>query len=60
EGSNQGSVTLLNGAPTQVTCVIEAQGPPRGVYQDMVDIELQYRYGQFVDQILTIQDVSLR
>lgn len=61
EGSNQGSVVLLNGAPTQVTCTIENVGTANiPVFQDWIDIELRYRYGQFIDQPITIYDTGSR
>lgn len=57
KGSNQGSVVLLNGAPTQVTCTIEnVGGSSVQVFQDWLDIELRYRYGQYIDQQILIQD----
>lgn len=60
EGSNQGTITLYQGAPMRVSCTIERLGPSEvPIFQDWLDIELRYRYGEFVDQMITIEDVSL-
>ena len=58
-GSNKGRVKLYQGAPTTISCTIERTRPSAGrVYQDLLNIKLKYRYGQFIETPIIIQDVS--
>lgn len=58
-GSNQGRIKLYQGAPTTVSCTIERTRPSAGrVFQDLLNIRLRYRYGQFIETPIIIQDVT--
>ncbi|MBU1199027.1 MAG: hypothetical protein KKF46_00660 [Nanoarchaeota archaeon] len=58
-GSNRGRIKLYQGAPTTISCVIERSRPSAGrVFQDLLNIRLRYRYGQFIETPIIIQDVS--
>lgn len=55
--SNKGTLALYNGAPQTVTCTIEGSSPGSRVYTDTMTIITSYRYGQFIEQPIVIQDV---
>ena len=58
-GSNKGRVKLYQGAPTTISCVIERTRPSTGrVYQALLNIRLRYRYGQFIETPIIVQDVT--
>jgi len=56
---SNGRIKLYQGAPTVVSCVLERTRPSAGrIYQDLLNIRLRYRYGQFIETPIIIQDVS--
>ncbi len=55
--SNKGSVTLYNGAPQTVTCTITGGSPQSRVYTDTMTVKMKYRYGQFIEQPITVQSL---
>jgi hypothetical protein len=58
-GSNTGRIKLYQGAPTTVSCTIERTRASAGrVFQDLLNIKLKYRYGQFIETPIIIQDVT--
>jgi len=58
-GGNQGRIKLYQGAPTTVSCTLERTRPSAGrVFQDLLNIRLRYRYGQFIETPIIIQDVT--
>jgi hypothetical protein len=58
-GKNEGRVKLYQGAPTTISCVIARTRASAGrVFQDLLNIKLRYRYGQFIETPIIIQDVS--
>ena len=58
-GSNSGSIKLYQGAPTTLSCVLERTRPSsHRIYQDLLNIKLKYRYGQFIETPIIIQDVT--
>lgn len=57
--NRQGRVKLYQGAPTTISCTIERTRESAGrVFQDLLNIRLRYRYGQFIETPIIIQDVS--
>lgn len=57
-GSNAGRVKLYQGAPTTISCTIERTRPSAGrIFQDLLNIRLRYRYGQFIETPIIIQDM---
>jgi hypothetical protein len=58
-GSNKGRIKLYQGAPTTVSCTIERTRPSAGrIFQDLFNVRLKYRYGQFIETPVLIQDVT--
>lgn len=58
-GNRTGRIKLYQGAPTTVSCTIERTRPSAGrIFQDLLNIKLKYRYGQFIETPIIIQDVS--
>ena len=58
-GSNKGRIRLYQGAPTTVTCtIIRDRGSQHRIYQDLLNIKLRYRYGQFIETGIIVQDVT--
>lgn len=58
-GSNSGRVKLYQGAPTTISCTIERTRPSVGrIFQDLLNIRLRYRYGQFIETPIIVQDVT--
>jgi hypothetical protein len=58
-GARTGRIKLYQGAPTTVSCTLERTRASAGrVFQDLLNIKLKYRYGQFIETPILIQDVS--
>jgi hypothetical protein len=58
-GSNSGRLKLYQGAPTTVSCTIERTRTSAGrVFQEPLNIKLTYRYGQYIETPVVIQDVT--
>lgn len=59
-GSNTGRIKLYQGAATTISCTLERTRTSAGrVYQEPLNIKLKYRYGQFIETPLVIQDVTV-
>jgi len=57
-GTNQGTIKLFQGAPQTISCTLTTD-PDRGrIFQDLLEIELRYRYGQFIETPILVQDVG--
>ncbi len=56
-GGGSGIVTLFAGSPQTVTCTVIGGSPATRVYTDAMDIKLEYRYGEFIEQPIIIQAV---
>lgn len=58
-GTNTGRIKLYQGAATTISCTIERTRTSAGrVFQEPLNIKLKYRYGQFLETPLVIQDVT--
>lgn len=58
-GTSGGRIKLYQGAPTTISCTIERTRPSAGrIFQDLLNIKLKYRYGQFIEVPILIQDVT--
>ncbi len=58
-GSNEGRIKLFQGAPTTISCTVERTRPSaQRIWQEPLNIKLKYRYGQFIETPIIIQDVS--
>ncbi|MBN1793121.1 hypothetical protein JW826_05550 [Candidatus Woesearchaeota archaeon] len=58
-GNRIGNVKLYQGAPTTISCTVErTRGSAGRVFQDLLNIKLKYRYGQFIETPIIIQDVT--
>jgi len=58
EGSgSEGDVMLYDGAPRTVTCTVDTTNV-QGEFEDFMNIELGYRYMQFIEKSIVIKDVS--
>ena len=58
-GTNKGRIKLYQGAATTVSCTIERTRASAGrVFQDLLNIKLKYRYGQFIETPILVQDVT--
>ncbi len=56
---NQGQVQLFQGAPTTISCTLTRTGDSQGrIFEPLLEIELRYRYGQFIESPILVQDVS--
>jgi hypothetical protein len=59
-GGRTGRLKLYQGAPTTISCTIERTRPSSGrVFQDLLNIRLRYRYGQFIETPIIVQDVAV-
>lgn len=54
---NSGTLTLFSGAPQVVTCVIEGSSSSARVYQQSLNVELDYRYGEFIEDQFIVQAI---
>lgn len=60
QGSNVGRIKLYQGAPTTISCTIERTRPSAGrIFQEPLNIKLKYRYGQFIETPILVQDVTV-
>ena len=58
-GGSDGNVKLYQGAPQTISCIITRDGESQGrIYQDLLEVVLNYRYGQFIETPILVQDVS--
>ena len=58
-GTNQGRIKLYQGAPTTISCTIQrTRASAQRIWQEPLNIKLSYRYGQFIETPILIQDVS--
>ena len=58
-GTNQGRIQMFQGAPQTISCIVERTRDSVGrIFQDILEIELRYRYGQFIETPIIVQDVS--
>jgi hypothetical protein len=60
EGSkkSEGYVELFSGAPRVVVCSFDLDDDIRSVFEKQINVDLRYRYGQFIEQSMLIKDVS--
>ncbi len=53
-----GEIRLYDNAPTTVTCYLKRTGPSKNrVYQSILETKLKYRYGEFIEIPIAVQDV---
>lgn len=53
-----GFVELFNGEPRQIVCQIDVSSVD-GIYEELVTAKLKYRYYQFIEKTVLVQDVSV-
>ncbi|MBR9703677.1 hypothetical protein GOV10_06565 [Candidatus Woesearchaeota archaeon] len=56
-GGKEGDLNMYQGAPQVVTCIIEGSQSTARVYQQSLNIELSYRYGEFIEDQFVVQAV---
>jgi len=56
-GGNTGTLTMYQGASQIVTCIIEGSQSSARVYQEALNVELAYRYGEFIEDQFIVQAV---
>lgn len=56
-GGNTGILEMYQGAPQVVTCIIEGSQSSSRVYQESLNVELAYRYGEFIEDQFVVQAV---
>ena len=54
-----GEVTLYEGTPRTITCNVESLGDTKTYYQDLLGVDLRYRYGETLQNTITITDVGV-
>lgn len=54
-----GEVTLFEGTPRTVTCNVESTGGSKTYYQDLLGVDMRYRYGETLQNTITITDVGV-
>jgi len=54
---HEGYVTLYDGQKHPVTCTLDLAGV-NSIFEEVFTVELDYRYGQFIEKKMTIRDVS--
>jgi len=54
---SEGYITLYNKEPRRIVCTLDVSSVD-SVYEDSFDVELDYRYEQFIEKTLLIKDVS--
>jgi len=57
DAKTEGFVTLYDGEPTTVTCTIETPSGNK-IYEPILYITLDYLYGEYVDKLVQVKDVS--
>lgn len=56
-GGSEGDLTMYQGSSQMVTCIIEGSQSAARIYQEVVNIEMTYRYGEFIRDTLIVQAV---
>jgi len=56
-GGEEGTLTMYQGAPQVVTCIIEGSQSASRVYQTSLNVELKYRYGEFIEDSFVVQAI---
>lgn len=54
---NSGLLRLYQGMPRMFTCTIEGSDSGRNIYQELMYVDLEYAYLQYLDKIFAVQDV---
>ncbi|MCF7798679.1 hypothetical protein K9M74_02140 [Candidatus Woesearchaeota archaeon] len=54
----QGDINLYDGGPRVVTCTIQGNAPADVIYEDLLNIDLDYRFGQTDQMSITIKDLG--
>ena len=54
-----GEVTLFEGTPRTITCNIESTGSINTYYQDLLGVDMRYRYGEILQNTIIITDVGV-
>jgi hypothetical protein len=57
DGNSEGFITLFDGQPRTVTCQIDTSSVD-SVYEDLLEINLKYKYMMAIEKPLEIKDVS--
>lgn len=55
--ASEGYVTLYDMAPTTLSCTVDVSGVS-SIYESPLNIELSYRYSQFIEKSILIKDVT--
>lgn len=56
-GGESGSMRMYSGSPQVLTCIIEGSSTVTRLYQTSLNVEIGYRYSQFIEQTFIIQAV---
>jgi hypothetical protein len=56
--ATSGYVRLYQGMPRKFTCTVEGAASGRNVYQELLNVDLEYAYSERLDKTLLIQDVT--
>lgn len=54
----EGEITLFEGNPRTVTCTIDEQSPEDIIYEDLLEVDMYYRYGQTAQTTVTVKDLG--
>jgi hypothetical protein len=54
----EGEIILYEGNPRTVTCTVKGNAQPGVVYEDLISIDLFYRYGQMDQKTIVIKDLG--
>jgi hypothetical protein len=57
-GGNEGTVMLFQGSPRDISCTIEGDASKDRIYQDLLHIDLDYKYLNYIEKPLIIRDVT--
>jgi len=55
--SSSGYITLFDKAPRTVVCSLDVSGAT-GEFEDLLTVDLEYRYHQFIEKSILVKDVS--
>jgi len=54
----EGEITLFEGNPRTVTCTIEEQSPEDIIYEDLLEVNMYYRYGETKQVTVNVKDLG--
>lgn len=54
-----GEITLYEGTPRTVTCNVESTSGEKTYYQDLLNVNMRYKYGEMIQNTIVVTDIGV-